>query len=186
MSSWITQLITLLAVVVGALATFVSNRITDRNRWRREERFRWDNKKLECYYEYANALMQYVNIGFRVSGGRGLPGRHVQPISNIPDALQALDAAEAENRIQLVKISMIGSPNVIAAARKWRHQALLLEQFARGLREGQAGFDQAGQTRRQAEDSFYEAVRADLGIVSRDFPRESDMVKARPNLPPDL
>jgi hypothetical protein len=53
MSTWVTQLITLLAVVVGALATFVSNRITDRSRWLREERFRWDNKKLECYYEYA-------------------------------------------------------------------------------------------------------------------------------------
>jgi hypothetical protein len=186
MGSWITQLITVLAVTVGALATFVFNRLTDRSRWRREEYFRWDTKKLECYYEYANAIMQYINIGFRLSAGQGLPGRRVQPMLKVPDALKALDAAEAEHRIQWVKISMIGGQGVIAAAEKWNQQAWRLEQFARGIRHGQAEFEQATQERRQAEWSFYKAVRADLGIVSRDFPHEPGTVTARPSPPSDL
>jgi hypothetical protein len=184
MSSWITQLITVLAVAVGALASFVSTRLIDRSRWRREERFRWDTKKLECYYEYANAIMQYINIGFRLSAGQGF-NVGVQPMGQLPDALKTLDTAEAEHRIQWVKISMLGGPCVIAAADKWNYQASRLEQFARGKLHGQAEFDQATRERRQAESSFYQAVRADLGIVSRDFPHEPGTVTVRPSLPPE-
>jgi len=184
MSSWITQLITVLAVAVGALASFVSTRLIDRSRWRREESFRWDTKKLECYYEYANAIMQYINIGFRLSAGQGLTAR-VLPMDKLPDALKAFDTAEAEHRIQWVKIAIIGSPSVIAAAEKWRHQARRLEQFAHGKRHSQAEFDQAGEERRQAERCFYKAIRADLGIVSRDFPHEPGTVTVRSSLPPE-
>jgi hypothetical protein len=183
MGSWITQLITVLAVLVGALATFVANRQIERSRWQREERFRWDTKKLECYYEYANAIMQYINIGYRVSAGQGF-ATGVQPMER-PDALKALDTAEAEHRIQWVKISMIGGPNVIAAAGKWNHQAWRLQQFAHGKSSSQAEFDQATQERRRAEGCFYNAVRADLGIVSRDFPNVPGMVTPRPSLPPE-
>jgi hypothetical protein len=184
MSSWITQLITVLAVVVGALASFVANRQIDRSRWQREERFRWDNKKLECYYEYANAIMQYINIGYRLSAGQGFATR-VQPMDIIPDTLKALDTAEAEHRIQWVKISMIGGPSVIDAAGKWHHQARRLERFARGTSGSQSEFDQAGQERRQAERHFYNAVHADLGIVSSDFPHVAGTVTSRPSLPPE-
>jgi hypothetical protein len=173
MSSLITQLITLLAVAIGALASFVSTRLIDRSRWRREESFRWDTKKLECYYEYANAIMQYINIGFRLSAGQGLAA-DVQPMKTSPDALKALDTAEAEHRIQWVKISMIGSPSVIAAAERWNYQAWRLEQFARGKRHSQVEFDQEAQERRQAERCFHKAVRADLGIVSRDSLHDND------------
>jgi hypothetical protein len=180
MNSWMTQLITVLAVVVGALASFVANRQIDRSRWRREERFRWDTKKLECYYEYANAIMQYINIGYRLSAGQGLT-TNVELMRKLPDALKALDTAEAEHRIQWVKISMIGGPSVIAAAGKWNHQAWLLQQFARGKGDSQAEFDQATQERRQAEGRFYNAVRADLGIFSRDFPHVAGTAALRPS-----
>jgi hypothetical protein len=183
MSSWITQLITLLAVAVGALASFVSTRLIDRSRWRREERFRWDTKKLECYYEYANAIMHYINIGFRLSIGQGLAG-NVLPMDTSSDSLKALDTAEAEHRIQWVKISMIGGPSVNAAADKWNYQAWRLEQFARGKRRNQAEFDQAAQARRQAERFFYKAVRADLGVGNGDLPR-SWPGNGQPSLPPE-
>jgi hypothetical protein len=52
-TSWTVQLITLLSVAVGALASFVSTRLVDRSRWRREESLRWDSKRLECYGEFS-------------------------------------------------------------------------------------------------------------------------------------
>jgi hypothetical protein len=48
MIPWAVQLITLLAVALGALASFVSTRLVDRSRWQREESLRWDGKRLEC------------------------------------------------------------------------------------------------------------------------------------------
>jgi hypothetical protein len=183
MSSWITQLITLLAVAVGALATFVSTLLIDRSRWRREERSRWDTKKLECYYEYANAIMNYINIAYRLAAGQGF-ATSVLPIDGSPDALKALDTAEAEHRIQWVKLSMIGGPSVIASADKWNYQAWRLQQLSRGKHLNQTEFDQAAQERRQAERHFYKAVRADLGVGSGDLPRSWHGIN-RPSLPPE-
>jgi hypothetical protein len=100
-----------------------------------------------------NAIMQFINIVFRISAEKGFVNRF-HPLIKVADALKALEAAEAERRIQWVKLSMIGGPNVIAAAERWNQQAWRLEQFARGVHDGQAEFDQASGERRQAEGSF--------------------------------
>jgi hypothetical protein len=42
---WTAHLITLLGVSLGALESFVSTRLPDRNRWEREESLRWDTKR---------------------------------------------------------------------------------------------------------------------------------------------
>jgi hypothetical protein len=49
MNLWAVQLLTLLGVALGALASFVSTRMLDRSRWQREEALRWDVKRLEAY-----------------------------------------------------------------------------------------------------------------------------------------
>jgi hypothetical protein len=49
MEQWPIQLITLLGVTIGALASFVTTRLVDRSRWQREEALRWGTKRLESY-----------------------------------------------------------------------------------------------------------------------------------------
>jgi hypothetical protein len=72
LAPWTVQLITLLGVALGALASFASTRLVDRSRWQREERLRWDAKRLECYSEFSAAIMRYINIGYRMAANLGL------------------------------------------------------------------------------------------------------------------
>jgi hypothetical protein len=172
MNSWSVQLITLLGVAVGALASFVSTRLIDRNRWRREESLRWDAKRLECYGDFASTIMRFITIGYRIAAGLGLPA-HVQPL-DADAGLTALATAETDLSVQWEQILMLGSPEVITAARDWRHEAWHLERFARGDLHGPAEFIKATQDRREARRRFYSAVRADLGIVSGEIPADID------------
>ena len=94
MASWTVQLITLLGVALGALASFVSTRLVDRSRWQREERLRWDTKRLDCYSDFSAAIMRYINIGYRMAASLGLPTA-VEPV-NADTGIPALAAAEAD------------------------------------------------------------------------------------------
>jgi hypothetical protein len=81
MTLWAVQVITLLGVALGALASFVSTRAIDRSRWQREEALRWDSKRLECYSDFSAAMIRFINIGDRLASGLGLPAV-VEPLDS--------------------------------------------------------------------------------------------------------
>ncbi len=164
MNSWTVQLLTLLGVALGALASFVSTRSLDRGRWQREQIFRWDTERLESYSEFASTIMRFSNMANRLAAGRGLP-TNAQPL-DIEVGLPALATVEQELSVQWEKILMLGSPDAILAAGNWRNEAGHLEWFARGLRNYPAEFMKAMQDRREARLRFYSTIRADLGVVS--------------------
>ena len=176
MNSWAVQLLTLLAVALGALASFLSTRMLDRSRWRREEALRWDAKRLEVYGDFASAMQQYVNIAWRVCADIGLPST-VQPLA-AEVGLPALATAESNLSAQWEKILLLGSPDVTLAAKNWRHEAWHLDWFARQLRSDTVEFVKATKDRRQARRRFYSAARADLGVSSGDIPAEVDETDA--------
>lgn len=162
--SWTVQLLTLLGVVVGAFATFVSTRLVDRSRWRREEALRWDSKRLECYLDFAITIIRYITIGYRMTVKYRVT-THVQELdfaTGMPD----LARAEAELSEKLEQVRMLGSPEVIAASQEWRREAIRLDAFARGLQSKPEEYHKATWDRRTAQLRFYSAVRADLGVVS--------------------
>lgn len=170
MESWTVQLLTLLGVAVGALASFVSTRLLDRSRWQREEVLRWDTKRLECYSEFGNALRRFITIAYRVTAGLGFPS-NAQPLDSVI-GLAALADAEEEVSVKWEQVLMLGSPDVITAAEEWRDEAYHLEWFARGLRNDAVEYTKARQERRTAQRRFYSAVRADLSVVSGDIPSQ--------------
>jgi hypothetical protein len=170
MTSWTVQLITLLGVTVGALASFVSTRLVDRSRWQREESLRWDSKRLECYIEFSAAIMQYINVGHRMAAGRGLPPA-VEPLT-ADGGVPALASAESDLSLCWARLLTLGSSEAIRAAQDWRSEAWQLESFARGRRNDPAEFMVAEETRREACSRFYHAVRADLGVTSGDIPAD--------------
>ena len=53
MSGFITQLGTLIGVVVGVVATFFATTLTARSQWNREQRARIEDRKLDAYIAYA-------------------------------------------------------------------------------------------------------------------------------------
>lgn len=168
MESWIVQLLTILAVAVGAVASFVSTRLVDRARWRREEALRWDSKRLDSYSEFANAVKHFISISHRLCVELGLPSAG-QPL-DATIGLPMLANAEQDVGVKWESILMLGSPDAISAARDWRHIAWHLEWFARGLRNDPAEYEQANIDVGEARGRFYSAVRADLGIVSGPIP----------------
>jgi hypothetical protein len=168
MSSWAVQLLTLLAVALGALASFVSTRTLDRSRWRREEALRWDIKRLEAYSEFGIAILDFINIAWRISASHGFP-TGAEPLDS-EVGLPAMAEAESKLSVQWEKILLLGSPEAIKAADNWRNEAWHLEAFARQSLSDPAEFTKATQDRRAARRRFYSAARADLGIVSGEIP----------------
>jgi hypothetical protein len=170
MTQWAIQLITLLGVALGALASFVSTKLVDRGRWQRDERTRWDTKRLECYSEFSAAIMRFINTEYRLAAGFGLPAA-VEPL-DAETGFPALATAEAELSIFWAQLLILGSPEVISAAQNWRNEAWHLESFARGHRKNPAEFAAAAEQRREARRRFYAAVRADLGVMADDIPAD--------------
>jgi len=170
MSSWVTSLITLAAVAVGAFLSFISTRLTDRNRWEREELLNWDAKRLDAYNEFASAVQNFTNIARRISVGLGFPASS-QPL-DVETGLPDLAAAGLELNVQWERILLLGSPNTIKAAKIWQEEAYHLEFFARQLRSDPAEFIKSAQDRRAARLRFYSAARADLRIISGDVPAD--------------
>ena len=174
MSSWAVQLLTIVAVALGAFASYISTRMVDRSRWQREEALRWDVKRLEAYSDFASALVKFGYIAWRISAAHGLVAtEHLpEPEVGLPD----LVTAESEVNVQWQKILLLGSPDVIAAAHKWREEAWHLEWFARRLRSDPKEFTKATRDRREARKRFYSVARVDLAVTTGNLPAEVDPV----------
>ena len=168
MQPWTVQLLTIVGVAVGAIASFVSTRMIDRTRWQREEALRWDTKRLDCYVEFATAVKQFMTIARRLCAGLGLPTTG-QPLDRAA-GLSALAAAEEDMSVKWEQILMLGNPDAIIAARDWKDVAWHLEWFARGKRHDAAEYTQVDVDSGPARNRFYAAARADLGIISGEIP----------------
>lgn len=164
MESWVVQLLTIFGVAVGATASFISTRLLDRTRWRREEALRWDTKRFDCYGEFAVVIRRQITISDRICVDLGLPSTG-QPLDSVV-GLSTLADAEQDVSLKWEHVLMLGSPAAIAAARDWRHSAWHLEWFARGLRSDPVEYTQVGVDSRLARSRFYAAARVDLGILS--------------------
>jgi hypothetical protein len=169
MNPWAVQLLTLAGVAVGAVASFVSTRWIEHARWRRDEAVRWDTKRLECYSEFAVAVRRHTTTAHRIAASLGLPST-VQPLDSAT-GLPVLATTEEELGRRWEQILMLGSPDVIKAARDWRLAAWHLEWFARKIRNDPGEYTEVARGSAEARRCFYQAVRADLGIVSGDIPQ---------------
>lgn len=184
MATWTIQLVTLLGVALGAAASFLSTRLTDRSRWRREERLRWDTKRLECYTEFSAAVIRFISIVDRLAAARGLPAA-AEP-ADAGNELPELSAAEEELSLCWAQLLILGSPHVVRAAQEWRKEAWVTESFARGMNKDTAEFGNALRSRRQARACFYSAARADLSVTSGDIPADlgiREPLSAEPSKP---
>ena len=168
--TWTVAIITLAGVVVGALASYLTTRLTARSRWQREERLRWDTKRLECYTDFSAAIMQFINVADRMSASRGLATASESPKSSAE--LPELSSLEADLSLRWAQLLLLCSPQVAEAAQQWRNEALQTAEFARGQNANATEFEDSRRRRREARARFYIAVRADFGVTSGDIPAE--------------
>lgn len=177
MNPVVQQLLTLVAVVLGAGSTFAATTLTERAKWRRSQDARWDDKRLAAYSEYANVLKQYVQVSYRLAAARGYPAVAL-PI-DIEAGLQALAEAEAEKTVKWESVLLLGSPEAVAAARAWNRAAWELGWPARGHVIEHSEYVRLYSEMGRRRNDFYECARADLGVISGELPPGD-----RPWLPP--
>jgi hypothetical protein len=78
------QLGAIAAVLVGALTSYVSVSLSERNRWRRQAQSRWDERRLAAYASYADALKKCLFIRERMCAAHGLPIPGSSQLTGVP------------------------------------------------------------------------------------------------------
>ena len=161
MASLADQLPTLIGVVIGAAATFAATFATDRARWRREQSVRWDVKRADAYAEYGFAVKKVISLAVRIAAHRGVHALG-EPLSP-EEGIGLLADAEHERAVRWETVLLLGSDEVVEAARRWHRGVFPLEEIARGYPTS-ADWETAVAVVGRERGRFYEAARNDLGL----------------------
>jgi hypothetical protein len=168
MHTLLQQLPALLGVVVGALTTWAATSSAERARWHRDHAVRWDEKRLIAYTDYSRAVKSVISAATRLAELRAdAETGTTPPIADETAALAAgeivLAAAEDERTVTWESVLLLGSDDVITAARVWHQSAFRLARSALG-RVSDMSWDEAIEVTGKARGAYYYAAKADLGI----------------------
>jgi hypothetical protein len=134
--SLLNQLPVLLGVIIGALGSYLTTAASERARWRRTLDSQWDNRRVEAYASYAQAVKQMITVAQRIAAGRGL-GEFSEPLATTHENLNLLADAEDERARKWETVLLLGHPRTISAARTWHEHAWRIEWFARAIIAGE-------------------------------------------------
>jgi hypothetical protein len=157
------QLPTLVAVAVGAIASYLATTATERARWRREKTTRWDDRRMETYAAYGHAIKAHTQLASWVCAFRGL-GSVAQPLP-LDEGLRRLADAEETRATLWEQVLLLGEPGTIVAARRWHEATWRFEVLARGIGDGKRDYQELMAETNEARGNFYEHARADLGVT---------------------
>ncbi|MGW3365837.1 hypothetical protein ACWDOR_23175 [Streptosporangium canum] len=164
------QFVTLLAVVVGAITSFVVTLLNERLRFRREQVRNWTDKRLEVYAEYLNAVKQMNQLSRRISAARGI-GAYAQKLEG-EEGLALLAEAEGRRANAAEMVALVGGGNTIAAVRDLNQEIRRLEWIARGLLQPDAeAWEACNQAYVKALNSVHKQIREELRIPGAFLPR---------------
>lgn len=88
----VTQIITLIGVLIGALASFLATAMAERAKFGREMAARWDERKLDAYIQYTSCIKEILRAA-RVVFVTWEAGEDRAP------GLAAMDSAEAKRSV---------------------------------------------------------------------------------------
>ncbi|MFI0724016.1 hypothetical protein [Streptomyces sp. NPDC021224] len=160
------QLFTLLGVLAGAVASYVGATRMEGARWRRQLETRWDERRLEAYLGFANAIKRFTSIAGRLAATRGLSALP-QPL-DLDTGLALLAEAEQDRGHAFEAVLLMGDADAITAARALQRDAWTLERFVRtpAPDDTPADWTRAFTALQDRRDTFYLAARHDLGVTS--------------------
>lgn len=126
----LSQLLVLAGVVIGALASYLTTAATERARWRRALDSRWDDRRVEAYASYAQAVKEIISVSSRIVAGLGI-AVNPQPLTPTEENLELLASAGAKRALAWEAVLLLGHPETVMAARSWHEAVWRLEGFAR-------------------------------------------------------
>ncbi|TWE18623.1 MULTISPECIES: hypothetical protein [Streptomycetaceae] len=158
----ITQLLTIAAVVLGSVTTYVTNSLMERTKRRDTLRVRWDEKKLDTYVEYVGSVRACIYAAV-------LAYEVTHDIRSMPrtehELLMDLTEAEGRRALAFERLMMLADEGVIEAAHAVNTATLAIDWRARRLVEGTLTEWRALHTEIfRAINAFHEVARADLGV----------------------
>ena len=159
MHTLLQQLPALLGVVVGALATWAATSTSERARWHRDHSVRWDEKRLLAYTDYSRAVKQVISMATRLKELREDP----EATAAIVAGEAALAAAEDDRTVTWENVLLLGSSEVILAARTWHQSAFRLAWISLG-RASDMTWDEAIEATGKARGAYYRTAKTDLCI----------------------
>ncbi|ONI83016.1 hypothetical protein ALI144C_18405 [Actinosynnema sp. ALI-1.44] len=163
MNPVVAQILTIAGVLLGAGATFVVTTLTERTRWRRAQTARWDDKRLQAYTEYANAVKQMVRSCRRIAETKNLLPTGT-PI-DVDAGFDAIAEAETERALKWETVLLLGDPATVVAARAWHEQVWQLEHILRDEGQDEATFVDAYKKAMRLRNEFYACARAYLHVT---------------------
>lgn len=151
----------LLGVFFGAAATYLSTTATERSRWQRSQSVRWDERRIAAYTDYAHTVKHLITVIVRIAAFNGVhpDTDRLDPAEGLP----LLAAVSEERTVKWEAVLLLGSPEVIKAARTWHQDAGELQLLAVAPPDDRA-WRAAIEATSRARRGFYEAVRQELGI----------------------
>ncbi|WP_405849183.1 hypothetical protein OG211_18315 [Streptomyces niveus] len=156
------QLVTVAAVLLGALTTHLTNYVMEQSRHRRELLTRWDDRKLDAYSGYVDRVRAGIFLAVRLYEHReGIRA------SEMPEAEMVADLAEAERfRGQsFEQVMLLGGDDVVEAAHELHSAIRAIDWQATGITTGT--LEEWRKLHRGAFrgiNEFHEAARVDLGV----------------------
>ncbi|WP_225844889.1 hypothetical protein [Streptomyces sp. HPF1205] len=159
------QLLTIAAVLLGALTTYVTNYWTERQRIRRENLTRWDTRKLDAYENYVDRVRASIFLAVDLYEHR----EGIRPSDDPEAAMVAAinDAARLRGR-SFERIMLLAGDEVVEAAHSLNAVAMEIDWQALGKTPGTLEEWRARHRGAFAAiNAFHEAARADLGVSGR-------------------
>ena len=156
------QLVTIGAVLLGALTSYVGNYLSDRSRTRYELLTRWDDRKLSAYEDYVDRMRTVIFLAVPIyEDNEGIRA------ADKPQEELLAEHAEAQ-RIRgrsFERIMLLGADDVIEAAHDLNAIALEIDWQATGKISGTLE-EWRGRHRAvfRAINTFHDAARTDLGV----------------------
>jgi hypothetical protein len=173
------QVLTLVAVLVGALASFLSTSWLNRAQQRSDLDRSWRLTRLESYRDYLRDAKAMRIIAQRIAAGIGLDDE--APPLDRGVSLDVLAQTDAARSASYEMVALTGSAETLEAAHALNRALWRLEWFARGLLDDRdrTGWQDGMGRYMAAIDAFNEAGRKDLGIPGT-------YIRRQPEIPPDV
>jgi hypothetical protein len=158
------QILTLVAVLVGALASFLSTGWLNRAQQRSDLDRSWRLTRLDSYKNYLRDAKAMRTIAQRIAAGVGLD-EQAPPLDRAVSSA-ALAQADADRSASYEMVALTGSSEALEAAQNLNRALWRLDWFARGRLDDsdRAGWRDAMRLYMVAIDTFHEAARKDMGV----------------------
>lgn len=156
------QLVTIVAVLLGALTSHATSYVMERQRNRHELLTRWDTAKLDAYGNYVDQVRTCVFVAVQMYEHRTGLRASDKPMREM--SAEMLDAGRERGRA-FERVLLLGGDDVVEAAHELNAVALRVDwQGADKLDGSLEDWRERNRAVFRAINEFHESARIDLGV----------------------